>query len=159
VITTSSQPESKHTVLLVEDSPTDVQIFQRALKELGKPVTLCVVRDGQEAVDFLLGKRVDAEGKNGRPHLVLLDLHLPTLSGLEVLGQLRKHPDLRSLPVVLWSTSRKVEDVRAGYLAGANSFVEKPREYERLREVLNGIFLYWFESALLLPPPAKGPQP
>ena len=151
-MTTSTLPGPKHTLLLVEDSPAEVQIVQRALKELNKPVQLVVVRDGQEAIDYLLGKKA-------RPHLLLLDLHLPRLSGPEVLEQMRNHPDLRGMPVVLWSTSRKVEDVRACYLAGANSFFEKPREYGRLRDVLQTILHYWFESALLLPPAPKGSPP
>jgi len=151
-VKTSTLPNPKHALLLVEDSPTEVQIVQRALKDLGKPVHLCVVRDGQEAMDYLLGQGSFAEAKKSRPQLVLLDLNLPRLSGLDVLRHMRGHPDLRSLPVVLWSTSRKVEDIRAGYLAGANSFIEKPRDYKRFRDVLEGILHYWFESALLLPP-------
>jgi chemotaxis family two-component system response regulator Rcp1 len=136
----------------VEDSPAEVHIVQRALKDLGKSVNLLVARDGQEAMDALLHCGGKKGGKNNRPHLVLLDLNLPRLSGLEVLEQVRGQPDLQGLPVVLWSTSRKVEDIRAGYLAGANSFFEKPREYSHLRNVLDAILHYWFESALMLPP-------
>lgn len=148
---TSTLPNAQHTLLLVEDSPTEVQIVQRAIKGLAKPVHLCVVRDGQEAMDYLLGQGEYSAKKVLRPHLVLLDLNLPRLSGLEVLGQMREHADLCSVPVVLWSTSRKPEDIRAGYLAGANTFFEKPREYQRLCAVLEGVLKYWFESALLPP--------
>ena len=152
-MTTSTPPaEPKHTLLLVEDSSTEVHIVQRALKELGKPVHLSVVRDGQEAIDALLGPHDKKGGKKPiLPHLILLDLNLPRLSGLEVLEHIRSHSELRSLPVVLWSTSRKEEDIRAGYLAGANSFFEKPQEYSSLRNTLEKILHYWFESALILP--------
>jgi CheY-like chemotaxis protein len=136
----------------VEDSPTEVHIVQRALKDLGRPLNLLVVRDGQEAMDTLLSLGDKKNGKKStRPHLVLLDLNLPRLSGLEVLENIRSDSDLRSLPVVLWSTSRKEEDIRAGYLAGANSFFEKPREYSSLRNTLEAILHYWFDSALILP--------
>jgi CheY-like chemotaxis protein len=151
-VSTSTPPaEPKHTLLLVEDNSTEVHIVQRALKELGKPVHLSVVRDGQEAIDALLGPDKKGAKKTDRPHLILLDLNLPRLSGLEVLEHIRSHSELRSLPVVLWSTSRKEEDIRAGYLAGANSFFEKPREYSSLRNTLETILHYWFESALILP--------
>jgi CheY-like chemotaxis protein len=151
-VKTSNLPNSQHTLLLVEDTLTEVQIVQRAMKGLARPVHLCVVRDGQEAMDYLLGQGAYAAKKAPRPHLVLLDLNLPRLTGLEVLGQMREHADLCSVPVVLWSTSRKPEDIRAGYLAGANTFFEKPRDFQRLCDLLDGVLKYWFESALLPPP-------
>jgi CheY-like chemotaxis protein len=140
----------RRTLLLVEDNPAEIQILQRALRALGKAVDLSIVRDGQEAVDYLF--KMDGKGSPA-PDLVLLDLHLPRLTGLEVLMQIRKHPRWQRLPVVVWSTSGQMEDIAAGYDAGANSFIEKPCDYERFRQVLESILRYWFETILLPPGP------
>jgi CheY-like chemotaxis protein len=143
-------PDTKHTLLLVEDGAAEVQIVQRALRALGRDVTLCVLRDGQEAVDYLLGQGRFAGGKNKpRPDLVLLDLHMPRLDGLEVLAQVRKHPDTKLLPIVVWTTSCESQDIVAAYSAGANSYIEKPHDYERLRAILDTVLRYWLDTALL----------
>jgi CheY-like chemotaxis protein len=138
----------KPTLLLVEDSAADVQILQRALRASGRTVDLRVTRDGQEAMDYLLGQGPFHNDPN-RPDLVLLDLNLPRLTGLEVLERMRAHHDLRAVPVVVWTTSRQAGDIRAGYAAGANSYVQKPAEFDRLREVLEATLRYWFDTALL----------
>jgi CheY-like chemotaxis protein len=149
-VTASKNPDSKHTLLLVEDGAAEVQIVQRALRALGRDVALCVLRDGQEAVDYLLGQGRFAGGKNKpRPDLVLLDLHMPRLDGLEVLAQVRKHPETKLLPVVVWTTSCEIEDIHAAYAAGANSYIEKPHDYERLRAILEIVLRYWLDTALL----------
>src|SRR5258708_39025443 len=97
-----------HAILLVEDNPADVKITQRALKESALPVELIVVRDGQEAVEYLLreGLHACAEGWRG-PDLILLDLNLPRLNGLEVLQRIRATPALCAVPVVVLTTSRR----------------------------------------------------
>jgi chemotaxis family two-component system response regulator Rcp1 len=140
-------------ILLVEDSPADVQIMQRALRESGLSVEMIVVHDGQEAVDYLLrsGKYDGAASGWRTPSLVLLDLHLPRLSGSEVLRRLRGSEAMRTVPVIVFSTSAAAEDVHEAYAAGANTFIQKPRDFGRFLEVLQTIKSYWLETALLPP--------
>ena len=153
-MTTSSTPapDAKRTLLLVEDSAAQVQIMQRALRALGNAVELRVTRDGQEAFDYLLGQGRFNEPNS--PDLILLDLNLPGLTGLDVLARLRSQNKLQSVPVVVWTTSCQPEDIRASYAAGANCYVQKPADFERLRTVLAEICRFWFGTALL--PPASG---
>jgi CheY-like chemotaxis protein len=143
-----------HAILLVEDNPADVQIAQRALRESGSPVELIVVRDGEEALDYL-GRRNGAAGTPWRrPDLILLDMNLPRLGGLDVLRHIRADADLRSVPVVVLTTSGRPEDVRRMYAAGANTYIEKPPDFGRFVEVLQTVQRYWLDTALL--PPADG---
>jgi two-component system response regulator len=143
-----------HAILLVEDNPADVKITQRALKESGLGVELIVVRDGQEAVDYLLRQGQHADGVNWRsPDLILLDLNLPKMSGREVLQRLRSTPKMRAVPVVVLTTSRRQEDVAAMYASGANTYIEKPEEFARFVQVLQTIHRYWLDTALLPPLP------
>jgi two-component system response regulator len=143
-----------HAILLVEDNPADVEITRRALRESQAPVELIVVRDGQEAVDYLL-RRGDHAGSAGwrQPDLILLDLNLPRLSGREVLERLRANEALRSVPVVVLTTSNRPEDVRSSYAAGANTYIEKPQDFGQFVEVLRTVRRYWLDTALL--PPAE----
>jgi CheY-like chemotaxis protein len=144
-----------HAILLVEDNPADVKITQRALKESGVPAELLVVRDGQEAVDYLLRQGSHAADSFWRrPDLILLDLNLPRLTGREVLDRVRATPHLRAVPVVVLTTSRLQEDVLQLYAAGANTYIEKPHDFARLVEVLRTIQRYWLEIAVL--PPSAG---
>lgn len=146
--------KSTHAILLVEDNPADVKITQRALKESGLEVELIVVRDGQEALDYLLRQGRHAEPGDWRcPDLILLDLNLPKLSGREVLQRVRATPALRATPVVVLTTSRRQEDVAAMYSCGANTYIEKPEEFPRFVQVLQTIHRYWLDTALLPPLP------
>jgi two-component system response regulator len=143
-----------HAILLVEDNPADVKITQRALKESGLPVDLIVVRDGQEAVDYLFRQGNHASGGEWRsPDLILLDLNLPRMNGREVLERLRANPTLRTVPVVVLTTSRREEDVQQMYAAGANTYIEKPQDFSRFVQVLQTIHRYWLDTALLPPLP------
>src|SRR5436190_7894280 len=117
-----------HAILLVEDNPADVKITERALRESGFPVELLVVRDGQEAVDYLLRQGQHADDASWRsPDLILLDLNLPRLNGREVLDRIRNTPALKAVPVVVLTTSKRQEDVQEMYAAGANTYIEKPQ--------------------------------
>jgi two-component system response regulator len=143
-----------HAILLVEDNPADVKITQRALKESGLPVDLIVVRDGQEAVDYLLRKGAHASTGDWRsPDLILLDINLPRLTGREVLERLRATPALKAVPVVVLTTSTRREDIQQMYACGANTYIEKPQEFHRFVEVLQTIHRYWLDTALLPPLP------
>jgi two-component system response regulator len=141
-----------HAILLVEDNPADVQITQRALQESGGKVELIVVRDGQEAMDYLLRRGAFADQPDWRsPDLILLDLNLPRLTGLEVLRRIRATPALQGVPVVVLTTSRWDEDVRQVYAAGANTYIEKPQDFDRFVEILRIVQTYWLDIALLPP--------
>jgi CheY-like chemotaxis protein len=145
---------SQRTILLVEDNPADIKITQRALRESAVSVELVVVRDGQEAVDYLLHQGDFAGRKGWRiPELILLDLNLPRLTGREVLECVRATPVLRAVPVVVLTTSRRREDVQEVYAAGANTYIEKPQDFRRFVDVLRTIHHYWLDTALLPLPP------
>ena len=141
-----------HAILLVEDNPADIKITQRALRQSAMPVELLVVRDGQEAVDYLLRQGEHAGAPSWRsPDLILLDLNLPRLNGREVLERIRATPALKAVPVVVLTTSRRHEDVQEMYAAGANTYIEKPQDFDRFVQVLETIQRYWLETALLPP--------
>jgi two-component system, chemotaxis family, response regulator Rcp1 len=143
------------TILLVEDNPADIKITQRALRESELSVELVVVRDGQQAVDYLLRQGTFADDESWRvPELILLDLNLPRLTGREVLERIRSTPMLQSVPVVVLTTSRRREDVQEVYAAGANTYIEKPQDFRRFVDVLRTIHGYWLDTAIL--PPARG---
>ncbi len=147
--------KSVHAILLVEDNPADVQIAQRALGACASPVELIVVRDGQEAVDYLRPGGNGAAESRRTPDLILLDMNLPRMNGLDVLRHIRANPALCGVPVVVLTTSRRPEDVRRMYAAGANTYIEKPQEFGRFVEVLRTIQRYWLDTALL-PPTSDG---
>jgi two-component system, chemotaxis family, response regulator Rcp1 len=137
-------------ILLVEDNPADVKITERALKESGVPVDLIVVRDGQEAIDYLFRQGSHAEEPNWRsPALILLDLNLPRMNGREVLERVRSSSTLCTVPVVVLTTSRRQEDVQQMYASGANTYIEKPQDFDRFVQVLQTIHSYWLDTALL----------
>ena len=146
--------KAAHAILLVEDNPADVKITQRALRDGGLPVDLIVVRDGQEAVEYLTRQGPYATSEEWRgPDLILLDINLPRLTGLQVLERIRSTPALRATPVVMLTTSRRQEDVQQMYAAGANTYIEKPQDFNRFVQVLQTIQRYWLEIAILPPSP------
>jgi CheY-like chemotaxis protein len=147
---------SPHSILLVEDNLADIQITRRALRESGLPVELIVVRDGEEAVNYFLRQGPFAQSPGWRfPELILLDLNLPRLTGREVLQRIRDNRIYRSVPVVVLTTSRRPEDVRDVYAAGASTYIEKPQDFARFVEVLRTIQSYWLDTALLPPEQPK----
>jgi CheY-like chemotaxis protein len=160
------QTERRYAILLVEDNPADVKILQRALARAASGVELVVVRDGQEAVDYLLRQgpyaRPAPAERGGRsaaspwrsPDLILLDLNLPRLTGVDVLKKVRGGPNCCLTPVVVMSTSRRPEDVREAYAAGANTYVEKPQDFDRFVETLRTTLQFWLETAVAPPAPA-----
>ena len=131
-------------ILLVEDSPNDEALTLRALKKNDVRNEIVVVRDGVEALDWLfgLGSHVDRDA-SVLPQVVLLDLKLPKLSGLEVLRAMRAHPRTKRLPVVLLTSSKEDQDVFAAYDLGANSYVRKPVAFADFAEAIRQVGLYW----------------
>lgn len=128
-------------ILLVEDNPGDVLLTQKALERAKILDHLQVVRDGEAALEYL--KRVGQEGYL-LPHLILLDISLPKVSGLEVLSFIKHDPVLRRIPVVMLSGSEADRDVAAAYDLHANSFITKPLDPAKLASVLSDMKHYWF---------------
>ena len=144
-------------IFLVDDSPADALIIGRALRESGLAHRLTVLRDGRRALDELVGLRDPGTPAEREPDLILLDLNLPGLDGLGVLAQLKADPHLRAIPVVVLTTSGRDEDVARAYQAGANTYIQKPAEYPRYRELVLSLKTYWLETALR--PPRRGHRP
>jgi two-component system, chemotaxis family, response regulator Rcp1 len=138
-------------ILLVEDSETDVKIIQRALKEGKVEHRLTVIRDGRHALEYLVGLNDSGSVPELEPDLVLLDLNLPGLDGYQLLARIKSDPLLRILPVVVLTTSRRDEDILQTYSAGANTYIQKPSEYPRYRELVTTLRRYWHETALRIP--------
>jgi CheY-like chemotaxis protein len=144
-------------LLLVEDNPQDEMLTLRALRKANVANRIDVVRDGQQALDYLFreGEFAHREGPEW-PTVVLLDLGLPRLSGLEVLQRIRQDPRTAVLPVVILSSSDEARDRLGGYAAGANSFVQKPVEFAHFAETVARLGVYWM--ATNAPPPAGGAE-
>jgi two-component system response regulator len=139
------------SILLVEDNPDDVQLTIRALQKNSISNQLKVVHDGVAALDYLL-KAASEEGADGLPTIILLDLQLPRMDGLELLRNIRANEQLKRLPVVILTSSKEDQDIIKSYNLGANSYIRKPVEFEQFNEAVRQLGLYW----LLLnePPPA-----
>lgn len=131
-------------ILLVEDKKQDELLILRALSKVNLANQVHVVRDGQQAVDYLFreGEFADRSGP-GLPMVVLLDLNLPRLGGLEVLGRIRAYPKTELLPVVILTSSDEDRDRLSSYENGANSFVRKPLEFGEFAETVARLGIYW----------------
>ena len=142
-----------HTVeiLLVEDNPNDLELALRAFEKHKFANSIEVARDGQEALDYLLGGNGRAAGI--APRLVLLDLKLPKVDGLQVLREIRADDTLRHLPVVILTSSREESDIVESYDLGVNSYIVKPVDFDKFVETVQTLGLYWL---LLNEPPVAG---
>ena len=131
-------------ILLVEDNPDDEALTIRALRKNNIGNRLAVVRDGAEALEFLFCSGVYADrDAHDKPQVILLDLKLPKVDGLEVLRQLRANPSTRLLPVVILTSSKEEQDMIRGYSLGANSYVRKPVDFNEFVEAVRQLGLYW----------------
>jgi two-component system response regulator len=139
-------------VLLVDDCAADVELTLRALKERAFVTDVQVARDGEEALNFLfcLG---DYEGAACQPlrHVILLDLKLPKMDGLAVLRRIKADLRTRSIPVIVLTSSGEERDVRATYELGANSYIQKPVDFDRFRETMYTLGKYWLRMNLAPP--------
>jgi CheY-like chemotaxis protein len=136
-------------ILLVEDNPDDETLALRALRKHGYPCEVVVAHDGVEALDFLNGTGIFASRDlSVMPRLVLLDLKLPKVDGLEVLRRLRSDPQTRLLPVVVFTSSNESHDIAESYSLGANSYIRKPVDYSQFSEAVRLIGQYWLEENL-----------
>jgi DNA-binding response OmpR family regulator len=131
-------------ILLVEDNANDEALTLRALKRGNIGNEVDVVRDGAEAVEYLLGAGEEVNRQNrDLPHLVLLDLKLPKLDGLEVLRRIRGAEHTKALPVVIFTSSKEERDIVEGYRLGANSYIRKPIDFTEFAETVRQLGLYW----------------
>jgi two-component system, response regulator len=133
-------------ILLVEDSFDDAAFFTRMFNKADLPATLHVATDGREALDFVYGTGDHADRSAGsRPRVIFLDLNLPKLNGLEVLRHLKNDPGTRAIPVVVLTSSEEECDLIESYELGANSYLVKPMDFDRLGESVRKASQYWLE--------------
>lgn len=140
-------------ILLVEDNPRDEALTLRALRKNNIVNEIVVARDGVEALDYLFGMGAYAGQEVTMPQLILLDLKLPKVNGLQVLQQIRSDERTKLLPVVVFTSSNEEEDVVKSYNLGANSYVRKPVDFDQFSEATRQLGLYWL--VLNLTPPRE----
>ena len=139
-------------ILLVEDNPRDLELTLAALAKCQLANEIIIARDGAEALDYLLMRGAHAERTPGDPAVVLLDLKLPKVDGLEVLEQVKKSSHLRQVPVVMLTSSREERDLVRSYELGVNAFVVKPVDFNAFFEAIQDLGMFW--AILNEPPPA-----
>lgn len=132
-------------ILLAEDDDNDVRITRRAIKKGGLKATIQVARDGQEALDMLFRRPPYSDAE--RPDLVLLDINLPKLNGVEVLRTVKRDPVLQSIPVLMLTTSARHDDINTAYALGANTYICKPIRFARFVDVIRDVAWYWSRVA------------
>ncbi|MBF0588088.1 MAG: response regulator [Magnetococcales bacterium] len=139
-------------ILLVEDNPDDVELTLLAFQKHHLANSIDVVRDGAEALSYLYGEKGGSvRSKENMPALILLDLKLPRVSGLDVLKRLRAESCTRRIPVVILTTSDDGSDLRSGYDLGVNSYIRKPVDFDQFIDVVKNLGLYWL--MMNTPPP------
>lgn len=140
-------------ILLVEDNPSDLELSLRALKETNLCNSIHVARDGEEALDFIFCRgKYSGKQLNELPRVVLLDLKLPLIDGMEVLRQVRADPRTKHIPVVVLTASTEERDVVESYALGVNSYITKPVDFDQFGAAMRTVGMYWL---LLNRPPAE----
>ncbi|ACG78670.1 response regulator [Phenylobacterium zucineum HLK1] len=140
-------------ILLVEDNPRDLELTLAALAKCQLANDIVVARDGAEALDYLNARNSFADRQPGDPAVVLLDLKLPKVDGLEVLEQVKTNPAQRQIPVVMLTSSREERDLLRSYELGVNAFVVKPVDFNAFFEAIQDLGMFW---AILNEPPPRG---
>lgn len=146
---------SLRPILLAEDNPNDVELTLTALRNLNLANEIVVVHNGADVLDFLHGRNTFAQRRRVQPAVVLLDLKMPRVDGLDALRQIRADANLRAIPVVILTSSREESDLVRGYELGANGYVVKPVDFEQFIAAVTQLGIFW---ALIneLPPTAGG---
>ena len=145
--------EREIEIVLVEDNPAEAELTAHALGALGFQ-NMEILRDGVEALDFVFCRGCYGHRTSRRPpKLILLDLNLPKIDGLEVLKEVKSDPRTKAIPVVILTASKDEEDQVKGYHLGANSYLQKPVDFNRYREIVNHVGVYWLK--VNLPPPPR----
>jgi two-component system response regulator len=136
--------ERQIEILLVEDNPEDIELTLHALRKENLANSIHVVRDGEEALEFLFcGGAYSSRTFERPPRLVLLDLKLPKIDGLEVLKRLKSDPRTRPIPVVILTSSKEDRDLVQSYGNGANSYIQKPVDFDQFRDTVKKVGFYW----------------
>ena len=130
-------------IILIEDNPADVELTLRALKRNRISNRIIVLKDGEEALDFFFARGTYENRPDHQPKLILLDLKLPKIDGLEVLRVLKSDPKLKMIPVVVLTSSRQETDMVKSYEIGVNSYIVKPVEFEQFVQAIKELGLYW----------------
>jgi CheY-like chemotaxis protein len=130
-------------ILLAEDDPKDVELTLTALEEHNLANKVVVARDGAEALDYLYRRGQFADRPDGQPVVVLLDLKMPRVDGLEVLRQVKGDPELRTIPIVILTSSRQEQDIIESYDLGVNAYVVKPVAFDNFVDVVRQLGLFW----------------
>jgi two-component system, response regulator len=131
-------------ILLVEDDPNDVRLTLHALQRENLKNRIEVMRDGEEALDFVFRRGTFSSRASTRPpKLILLDLKLPKVDGMEVLRQLKSNAGTQAIPVVILTSSKEERDLAEGYKLGANSYIQKPVDFDQFRQTIKAVGLYW----------------
>jgi two-component system response regulator len=131
-------------ILLVEDNPDDMELTLRALKKHNLANNVHVARDGVEALDYIYGTEIDTKGViNNRPKIVLLDLRLPKVDGLEVLKKMKSDERTKTIPVIILTSSSEERDLVDSYELGVNSYIVKPVDFEKFIQSVSEIGVYW----------------
>jgi two-component system response regulator len=147
--------DNNKVILLVEDNPDDEALTLRALRKNNILNDVVVARDGVEALDYMFGTGAHAgRDTNNQPQIVLLDLKLPRIDGLEVLRRIRADERTRLQPVVILTTSAEDRDIISSYQLGANSYIRKPVDFDQFMEAVRHLGLYWL--VLNIAPPRRG---
>lgn len=135
----------KKTILLVEDNLDDVKLTQRAFlkSSVSDDMDLVIAKDGLEALDYLYSKTDDGPKKKFLPTVILLDLNLPKLNGLQVLERIRNDRRTKLIPVIVLTSSKEEADLTRAYKLGANSYIRKPVDFEKFRNAVQQLGLYW----------------
>lgn len=142
-------------ILLVEDDPLGVELTMAAFEETELAVQVAVVNDGVEAIEYLSRKGGFSARQKGNPEVVLLDLKMPRMDGLEVLEHVRNDSELNSIPIVMLSSSKEEKDRHRSYELGANAYVVKPVDFDKFKETVKQIGAFWVD--VNEPPPGGGP--
>jgi two-component system, response regulator len=142
-------------ILLVEDNDADAELALHALKKANIGNRIHVVRDGQEALNFIFGTgEHEKRGTENPPKLILLDLKLPKIDGLQVLRRIKENPKTRFIPVTVLTASREEKDMIESYQLGVNSYIQKPVDFDQFRTTVQQLGLYWLVVNQL---PSSGP--
>lgn len=140
-------------ILLVEDNPKDLELALLALERSNLANEVVTVRDGKEALDYLFRQGAYAERPQGNPAVVLLDLKLPKLDGIQVLERIKSEPNLSQVPVVMLTTSREEKDLIRSYQLGVNAYVVKPVSFKEFIEAIQELGIFW--AVVNEPPPGS----
>lgn len=130
-------------ILIVEDDPNDAELIKRALRKHNLANKLVLLKDGAEALDFLFGQGGFAQMDDGKPRVILLDLKLPKVNGIEVLRRIKSEERTNKIPVVILTSSREERDLKDAYDLGVNSYVTKPIQFDEFAKVVSELGMYW----------------